>query len=235
MKGGLLIMKMLKNNRTYLSLVLLLPLLFTGCKWSKKKEVAQVECKSKRVALQDTHQGLPVVQDGKRSSKKQRSKDVEAFVVQSHDDELLVSPSLIASGDNISHSDAGWVREERSEKEFEPVLFAFDSSEIREKEKAKLNYDIAHAQQAVQEGYTIVVEGHADSKYMSAEYNIAKSEERANVGKKELMKNGIPAENIKVVAYGDNKKAVNVSGPEERNRRIDFVKVSHGQDTAIRL
>ena len=228
-------MKMLRNNRTYLSLVLLLPLLFTGCKWGKKKEVAEVERKTKRVALQDTHHGLPVLQEGKKSSKKQQSKDLEAFVVQSGDDELLVSPSLIASADNISHSDAGWVREEKSEKEFEPVLFAFDSSEIREKEKAKLNYDIVHAQEAVQKGYTIVVEGHADSKYMSAEYNIAKSEERATVGKKELMKSGIPGENIKVVAYGDNKKAVNVPGKEERNRRIEFVKVSHGQDATITL
>lgn len=233
MKGGLL-MKMLKNNKTYLSLALLLPLLFTGCKWAKKKEVVETR-KTKKVALQDTHHGLPITQDGKRASRKQHAKDIEAFIVKEHDDELLLSPSLVASHDNISHSDSGWVREKEAQKEFEPVLFAFDSSEVREKERSKLNYDITRAQQAVQEGYTVVVEGHADSKYMSPEYNIAKSEERANVGKIELVKNGVPEERIKVVAYGDNKKAVNVAGKEERNRRIEFVKVSHGENKVVTL
>ncbi len=228
-------MKMLKKNRTYLSLLLLLPLLFTGCKWSKKKDVAEVSCKSKKVALQDTHRGLPILEDGKRSSRKQHTKNIEAFVVEGHDDELLLSPTLVASHDNLSHSDSGWVREKEAQKEFEPVLFAFDSSEVREKERSKLNYDINNAQKAVQDGYTLVIEGHADSKYMSPEYNIAKSEERANVGKKELLKSGIPEERIKVVAYGDNKKAVNVQGKEERNRRIEFVKVSHGEDRVVTL
>ncbi len=233
MKGGLL-MKMLKNNKTYLSLALLLPLLFTGCKWGKKKEVVETH-KSKKVALQDTHHGLPITQDGKKSSRKQHAKDIEAFIVKEHDDELLLSPSLVASNDNISHSDSGWVREKESQKEFEPVLFAFDSSEIREKERSKLSYDIAQAQQAARDGYTLVVEGHADKKYMSAEYNIAKSEERAKVGKEELVRNGVPEEQIKIVAYGDHKPAVNVPGKEERNRRIEFVKVSHGENKVVTL
>jgi outer membrane protein OmpA-like peptidoglycan-associated protein len=226
-------MKMLKNN-TYLSLILLLPLVLTGCKWGKKRDVSESR-KCKKVALQDTHHGLPIVRDGQKSVKSQRVKNVSAFVVKDNDDELLVSPTLVASDENISHSDSGWRREKSAEKEFEPVLFGFDSAEIRAKEQTKLAYDIDRAQQAVRDGYTIVVEGHADSKYISAEYNIAKSEERANVGKKELLKNGIPEEQIKVVAYGDHKRAVNVAGKDERNRRIEFVKVSHGDDNVITL
>lgn len=225
-------MKMLRNN-VYLSLVLLLPLVLTGCKWAKKTEVEEGSgCKSKKSALHDKSHGLPVFEDEKKASRKRRHKpkDIEAFVVQDHEDELLVSPTLVASDETISHSDLNWALEQNTEKEFEPVLFAFDSAEIREQEAPKLAYDVAHAQDAIRKGCTIVVEGHSDSEYRSAEHNIAMSEQRANIGKSELIKSGVPAEKIKVVAYGDNKKAVNTRKREERNRRLEFVAVSHDQN-----
>lgn len=226
-------MKMLKNN-SYLSLFLLFPLLvLTGCKWSKKKEATETK-RSKKIALYDNkHRGLPIIRDGKKKDDKKSTKELAAFVISDEDD-LLVSPQRRISDDkNVSHSDAGWNRQENAERGFEPVLFGFDSTEIRSKEEPKLAYDIQHAKEAVAKGYTIVVEGHADSKYVSAEYNVAKSEQRAKVGAEKLVEAGIPQKQIKVVAYGDNKKAVNVAGKEERNRRIEFVPVA--QDGTVVL
>lgn len=214
-------MKMLKNN-THLSLLLLIPLVFTGCKWNKKQEV---KCKSKKVALYDKHGNFPLAGDRYQSNKNNSSKPIDAFVITDEEDEFLTSPQRLST-DKISHSDANWKRDKNAENEFEPVLFAFDSSEIRAKEKPKLEYDIARAKEAVNSGYTVVVEGHSDSKYISAEYNIAKSERRAQVGAEELKKAGVPESNIKVVAYGDSKRAVPTNDKEERNRRIEFVKVS---------
>ncbi len=226
-------MKMLKANN-YLSLLLLLPLLFTGCKWNKKKEVKETK-HTKRVALHDKNHGFSIIRESREGGEKNRSRELDAFIIKDKEDELLVSSSSVSYKDNVSHSDAGWVRDRDSQKEFEPVLFAFDSAAIRKTEESKLDYDIAHAKEAVEAGYTIVVEGHADGKYVSPEYNVAKSEQRAKVGAEALKKSGIPQERVKVVAYGDNKKAVPTNAAEERNRRIEFVKVSHGGDNVITL
>jgi len=70
----------------------------------------------------------------------------------------------------------------------------------------------------------VVLEGHCDERG-SDEYNLALGENRAKAAKNYLLTLGVPAEQLSIVSYGEE-KPVDSGHTEEawaRNRRVDFV------------
>ena len=71
----------------------------------------------------------------------------------------------------------------------------------------------------------VVLEGHCDERG-SDEYNLALGENRANAAKNYLLTLGVPAEQLSIVSYGEE-KPVDSGHTEEawaKNRRVDFTR-----------
>ncbi len=104
---------------------------------------------------------------------------------------------------------------------YAPVYFDFDSTAVRPSELPKLQTVAADMRSA---SGKLIVEGHADERG-TAEYNRALGERRAQATREELVKLGVPADNISTVSYGEERAAD--PGHDEaawsKNRRCDFV------------
>lgn len=108
--------------------------------------------------------------------------------------------------------------------EFEPVFFDFDSSRVKPSELSKIQ---AVAAALRGNNKKLVVEGHADERG-TAEYNRALGERRALACREELIKQGVSADRITTISYGEDRPAE--LGHDEaawaRNRRCEFITVS---------
>jgi len=104
---------------------------------------------------------------------------------------------------------------------FAPVLFAFDSAKISQREAAKLPAVARHMKANTSK--TLVIEGHCDERG-TAEYNRTLGERRAQAAREELVKLGVPASRITTISYGKDKPAN--PGHDEaawaENRRCEF-------------
>lgn len=83
----------------------------------------------------------------------------------------------------------------------EPIHFVYNYDWIEKEDGKKLNALAKKAQELTAKGKTLVLEGHCDT-MGSAEVNLPLSERRAQAMKKELVKRGVPADSIQVVARG---------------------------------
>ena len=83
------------------------------------------------------------------------------------------------------------------------VYFDFDSSVIHDDSMAMLR---AHAEYLSSNGTNITVEGHADERG-TREYNLALGERRADAVRRVLLANGVAANQIKIVSYGEERPA----------------------------
>ncbi|WP_455220720.1 peptidoglycan-associated lipoprotein Pal [Kaarinaea lacus] len=102
------------------------------------------------------------------------------------------------------------------------VYFDFDSSVVQDDAMPMLQ---AHAEYLVSNGgSTVTVEGHADERG-TREYNIALGERRADAVRRILLANGVAANQIKIVSYGEERPAA--LGHNEQawaqNRRAELV------------
>ena len=101
------------------------------------------------------------------------------------------------------------------------VYFEFDSSVVHDDAVALLK---AHAQNISAKGVSVTVEGHADERG-TREYNIALGERRADAVRRILMANGVSANQIRVVSYGEERPVA--LGHDEaawsKNRRAELV------------
>lgn len=86
------------------------------------------------------------------------------------------------------------------------VFFAYDSSALSAEAKEKVKKQ-AEMWMASKNKPVLVVEGHADERG-TVEYNLALGERRSAATKKELEKNGVPADKIETVSYGKERPAV---------------------------
>lgn len=104
----------------------------------------------------------------------------------------------------------------------ERVYFAFDSSAIDEPSRAVVE---AHALYVMENpDVTISLEGHCDERG-TREYNLALAERRAQSVQKLMLAIGVPAKQIKVVSFGEE-KAVDQGHDESawrKNRRVELV------------
>ena len=102
------------------------------------------------------------------------------------------------------------------------VYFDFDSSAIADAAMPMLQAHAAYL--SSNGGSSITVEGHADERG-TREYNIALGERRADAVRRVLMANGVSANQIKVVSYGEERPAL--LGHDEsawsKNRRAELM------------
>jgi len=105
---------------------------------------------------------------------------------------------------------------------FQPVFFAYDSSEIETEGQQVLQANAAILKKYPE--WVITIEGHSDERG-TAEYNLALGNRRAAAAKAYLISLGIPADRLRTVSYG--KEFPFDPGHSEtswsRNRRANFV------------
>jgi len=90
---------------------------------------------------------------------------------------------------------------ELDEESFDRVQFEINQNKIKKDQEAHVQRDIALAKKAVSAGKEVVVSGHT-CQLGSASYNIALSQKRAEAVRKEMMKEGLPAEKVKILGLG---------------------------------
>jgi peptidoglycan-associated lipoprotein len=104
----------------------------------------------------------------------------------------------------------------------ERVYFAFDSNVVDEPSRAIIE---AHSIYVVENpDVTLALEGHTDERG-TREYNLALGERRAQAVQKLMLAFGVPAQQLKVVSFGEEKLAD--PGHDEsawrKNRRVELV------------
>jgi peptidoglycan-associated lipoprotein len=105
---------------------------------------------------------------------------------------------------------------------YEPVFFDYDSAQIRESERTKLEAVADYLKKNA--GVGVIIEGNCDERG-SADYNLALGERRALAARAYLAGLGIDGANIQTKSYGEE-KPVNAGHDESAwrlNRRDDFV------------
>jgi len=110
--------------------------------------------------------------------------------------------------------------------DFVPVYFAFDASNLKDSELAKIEAVAQHLQ--ANPTRVVMVEGNCDERG-SNEYNITLGELRAGSVRDYLLRLGIAAERVQTKSYGEEKPAVAGSGESvwSKNRRGEFAIFQH--------
>ncbi|TAN37116.1 MAG: peptidoglycan-associated lipoprotein Pal [Verrucomicrobia bacterium] len=106
--------------------------------------------------------------------------------------------------------------------QFVPVYFDYDSAQVKESERAKVEAVAEHIKKA--SGVGVIVEGHCDERG-SREYNLSLGERRAQGVRAYLMTLGVDAARIQTKSMG-KEKPVALGHDEEswaKNRRAEFV------------
>ena len=127
-------------------------------------------------------------------------------------------PEPIAE-DPISGRDIGDINKNSP---FQPVFYAFDSSEIDAPAQQALN-----ANAEIMKKYptwVVTIEGHTDERG-TAEYNLALGERRAMSARTYLVSLGISGDRLRTVSYGEERPRHDNSREETRrlNRRAALV------------
>jgi peptidoglycan-associated lipoprotein len=106
------------------------------------------------------------------------------------------------------------------------IYFAFDSSEVAEEDRPLVEMHAAFL--AANPGVRVSLEGHGDERG-SREYNIGLGDHRAQSLRRMLELQGVSADQITTVSYGEEKPAV--EGHDESawamNRRVELVYVGY--------
>ena len=110
--------------------------------------------------------------------------------------------------------------------DFMPVYFAFDASNLKDSELAKIEAVAQHLQ--ANPTRVVMVEGNCDERG-SNEYNLTLGELRAGSVRDYLLRLGIGAERVQTKSYGEEKPAVAGSGESvwSKNRRGEFAIFQH--------
>jgi len=101
------------------------------------------------------------------------------------------------------------------------VYFAFDSSEITAQSASVLNQHVSLLNS--NPAATVVISGHTDERG-SREYNMALGERRAQAARNYLAAQGVTANNIRVISYGEERPAAagNTEDAYAQNRRAEL-------------
>ena len=101
------------------------------------------------------------------------------------------------------------------------VYFAFDSSEITAQAASFLNQHVSLLNSNPAAG--VVIAGHTDERG-SREYNMALGERRAQAARNYLAAQGVAANNIRVISYGEERPAAagNTEDAYAQNRRAEL-------------
>ena len=110
--------------------------------------------------------------------------------------------------------------------DFAPVYFAFDASNLKDSELAKIEAVAQHLQ--ANPTRVVMVEGNCDERG-SNEYNLTLGELRAGSVRDYLLRLGIAENRVQTKSYGEEKPAVAGSGESvwAKNRRGEFAIFQH--------
>jgi peptidoglycan-associated lipoprotein len=108
---------------------------------------------------------------------------------------------------------------------FQPVFFAYDSSEIEAEGQKVLEANAAILKKYPE--WVITIEGHSDERG-TAEYNLALGNRRASAARAYLISLGIPADRLRTVSYGKEFPfdPTHTEAAWSKNRRAHFVLTS---------
>jgi peptidoglycan-associated lipoprotein len=133
-----------------------------------------------------------------------------------------VNPPVDASAAGLQTRDPNIIEDANSIRGmFQPVLFDFDKSDIKQSERAKLQdaakYLKDHADQR------LLLEGHCDWRG-TAEYNLGLGDRRASAAKKYLTGIGVAADKSEPLSKGSLEAAKNADeATMAKDRRVDIV------------
>jgi outer membrane protein OmpA-like peptidoglycan-associated protein len=196
----------MKKNIIPLSICLIF---ISGCSWRNKK--TSDASRSSSISSQEGPSGI-------EEHSSLFDVNEEAFILEESS-----NPFASREG-SIELVDAPlWEQDQRAE--FEPIYFDFDQYKVKAAQKATIERNIIKIQQALtQENAYVVVEGHACKSAGTPRYNTMLSERRAKEIQKELIKQGIPANKIKIVGRGSEMCKVESGNREQQapNRRVEF-------------
>jgi peptidoglycan-associated lipoprotein len=97
------------------------------------------------------------------------------------------------------------------------IYFAFDSSELDEASRAKLNENADWLKQ--DPARTLTIEGHTDE-VGTPEYNLGLGERRARATKDYLVRLGVQEKRVSIITYGEERPA---GSEDSQNRRSMFI------------
>ena len=121
--------------------------------------------------------------------------------------------------------DAGFDANGQLRGAVEPVYFAFDKSDVRAAERAKVKAAKDYLDK--KPGYRMILEGHCDWRG-TAEYNLALGDRRANAVKKYLITLGVSADKLETLSKGSEEATKDADDSvRAKDRRVEFV-VSKG-------
>jgi len=210
-------------NKLYFSVLVLLVGL-SGCIHKKAKKEGPVQGKGDQIAFAEVD--IPVADEavtsffdeevGEFAFAEEPERFEDDFV-----DEFDLSQDMLAEADyqdayevasaeldqpveEAMIDDFAWV----DEQSFKNVYFDFDKSNVRTDQEAVLAHNIECAKELIAQNpdAKIVIGGHCD-KVGNKSYNLALSEKRAKIQKDRLVEAGVPAQNIKIVGFGQDMPA----------------------------
>ncbi len=205
---------MFKIRDLTVSCVLVLALLLSGCGKKKNKSIEQ-----KKVALRSDDSNMMLASPHIPIAEEEIDvdeffiDDIAEFAFAGEDDldseetykfsEMDADDSLF-NENNIEEDESlfvAWDEEVVQDLNFQTVHFDLNKNEIRNDQLEFVKQDIDAAKNAIADGKSIVVQGHA-CQMGPPSYNLSLSERRADVIRKEMVKNGIPEEKVKIIGCG---------------------------------
>ena len=217
----------MQNSKKFLLFSLFLAICLGGCKKNQKKITDQ-----QKPFFSKTH--------------KQEEAPVEPFQLDQNtmksfalDDKITPHQSTTSSRHTKKSADnplLSWenVSAEDSKHQFKTLHFDFNVDTLKPTQKKALQHNVDQAKKMIQQGKTIVIEGHACHSEGSAIYNLALSERRARHVAQEFAKAGIDSSTIKIAPRGQEMPVRKGGNRQQQwvNRRSEIFAINPEQKSA---